>query len=223
MIHRTRNLPPEDVTTTGASPSPRPSARCWTSPARSPSMRWTPRSPRRWCASSSARGRAGTATGGLAKLVATAAPTRSRLERDFRRLLREHGLPQPASNGSWRLRGRPALAGAQVRRGDRRLRNPRASPRFEADRVRDQVLLAPAGRPLTDHQVTELRAGPRSGSARCCSGQRVFERHDLDHGADRQRPVQVREGLPRRGRELHARRRAPPRRPRARRGRGTPA
>ena len=39
------------------------------------------------------------ATGDLRKLIDTAAPTRSKLERDLRRLLHEHGLPQPISNG----------------------------------------------------------------------------------------------------------------------------
>jgi hypothetical protein len=39
------------------------------------------------------------AAGNLRKLLTTAAPTRSKLERDLRRLLRHHGLPQPISNG----------------------------------------------------------------------------------------------------------------------------
>src|SRR5215218_2431293 len=39
------------------------------------------------------------ATGNLKRLLETAAPTKSRLERDLRRLLRQHGLPQPISNG----------------------------------------------------------------------------------------------------------------------------
>ena len=39
------------------------------------------------------------ATGKLRKLLTTAAPTRSKLERDLRTLLRDHGLPQPISNG----------------------------------------------------------------------------------------------------------------------------
>jgi hypothetical protein len=39
------------------------------------------------------------ATGKLGRLLETAAPTRSCLERDLRRLLRAHGLPQPISNG----------------------------------------------------------------------------------------------------------------------------
>jgi very-short-patch-repair endonuclease len=38
------------------------------------------------------------ATGNLRRLLTTAAPTRSKLERDFMRLLRDHGLPQPISN-----------------------------------------------------------------------------------------------------------------------------
>ena len=39
------------------------------------------------------------ATGNLRKLLDTAAPTKSKLERDLRKLLHEHGLPQPVSNG----------------------------------------------------------------------------------------------------------------------------
>ena len=39
------------------------------------------------------------ARGQLRALLETAAPTRSRLERDLRRLLRDHGLPQPISTG----------------------------------------------------------------------------------------------------------------------------
>ena len=37
--------------------------------------------------------------GRLKHLLATAAPRKSKLERDLRRLLHEHGLPQPISNG----------------------------------------------------------------------------------------------------------------------------
>jgi very-short-patch-repair endonuclease len=39
------------------------------------------------------------ATGRLRELLVTAAPTRSRLERALRRILHEHALPQPISNG----------------------------------------------------------------------------------------------------------------------------
>jgi len=39
------------------------------------------------------------AIGRLARLVTEAAPTRSKLERDLRKILRDHGLPQPISNG----------------------------------------------------------------------------------------------------------------------------
>jgi very-short-patch-repair endonuclease len=39
------------------------------------------------------------ATGNLKRLLTTAAATRSKLERDLRRILHLHGLPQPISNG----------------------------------------------------------------------------------------------------------------------------
>ena len=39
------------------------------------------------------------ATGRLRELLTTAAPTKSRLERVLRKILHDHGLPQPISNG----------------------------------------------------------------------------------------------------------------------------
>ena len=63
-------------------------------------MPWTPRWPRRWCASwSGSRTSRPERPATCAGSPRAAAPTRSRLERDFRRLLHEHGLPQPISNG----------------------------------------------------------------------------------------------------------------------------
>ena len=101
------------------------------------------------------------ATGKLKQLLGTAAPTRSALERRFRALLREYGLPQPTSNGF--------VAGVEVdlhwpehkliveidgygTHGHRRA--------FEADRLRDQRLLIAGWRVarVTGWQMTELRA-----------------------------------------------------------------
>ena len=148
------------------------------------------------------------ATGGLAKLVGTAAPTRSRLERDCRALLREHGLPQPLSNGRvegyevdlhWpELKLVVEVDGYAVH-GHRRA--------FETDRVRDQELLAagwrvaPRHRPSDDGAAGRDRGALQPAAARASAS---LERHDLDHGADRQGPVEVRERLPRRRRELDA-------------------
>jgi Protein of unknown function (DUF559) len=105
-------------------------------------MRWTPRWPRRLVRklvtieTIEAR-----ASGNLAKLVSAAAPTRSRLERDFRRLLHEHGLPQPISNGfvygyevdlHWPEHRLIAELDGWLYHGHRRA--------FETDRERDLVL-----------------------------------------------------------------------------------
>ena len=101
------------------------------------------------------------ATGKLKRLLKTAAPTRSRLERRFRALLREHGLPQPISNGyiedievdlHW-----PEQRLIVEIDGDDTHNHERA---FEADRIRDQRLLVAGWRVarVTDWQMTELRA-----------------------------------------------------------------
>src|SRR5215208_2021239 len=101
------------------------------------------------------------ATGGLRRLLETAAPTRSRLERDFRAFLREHGLRQPVSNGvveghevdlHW-----PELKLVAELDGFEFHAHRRA---FETDRVRDQVLMAAGWRTarVTDRQMTLARA-----------------------------------------------------------------
>ncbi|HET9039355.1 MAG TPA: DUF559 domain-containing protein [Gemmatimonadales bacterium] len=101
------------------------------------------------------------ATGNLARLARTAAPTRSRLERDFRMPLREHGLLQPASNGfvcghevdlHW-----PELKLIVEIDGYGTHDHRRAS---ETDRLRDQRLLAAGWRVarVTEWQMTDLRA-----------------------------------------------------------------
>ena len=100
------------------------------------------------------------ATGNLRALLATAAPTRSRLERDFRALLREHGLPQPVSNGivegfevdlHWPEQRLVAELDGYEFHGHRRA--------FETDRVRDQILMAAGWRTarVTDRQTTLAR------------------------------------------------------------------
>jgi very-short-patch-repair endonuclease len=100
------------------------------------------------------------ATGDLAKLIDTAAPTRSKLERDLRRLLRQHGLPQPISNGfvcgyevdlHWpELKLVAELDGYEFH-------HPRRA--FETDRERDIVLAAAGHRTVrvTNRQLTRQR------------------------------------------------------------------
>jgi very-short-patch-repair endonuclease len=100
------------------------------------------------------------ATGDLAKLIGTAAPTRSKLERDLRRLLRQHGLPQPISNGF--------ICGYEVdlHWPEHRLvaeldgyefHAPKRA--FETDRERDIVLAAAGHRTVrvTNRQLTQQR------------------------------------------------------------------
>jgi very-short-patch-repair endonuclease len=101
------------------------------------------------------------ATGNLRKLLTTAAPTKSKLERNLRRLLREHGLPQPISNGfvegyevdlHW-----PDLRLVAELDGYAFHAHRRA---FETDRERD-IVLATAGWQtvrVTDHQLEAKRA-----------------------------------------------------------------
>ncbi len=101
------------------------------------------------------------ATGKLRRLLTTAAPTRSKLERDLRRLLRKHGLPQPISNGfvegyevdlHWpELKLVAELDGYAYHGHHRRA--------FETDRERD-IVLAVAGWQtvrVTDRQLTATR------------------------------------------------------------------
>ena len=81
------------------------------------------------------------ATGRLRELLVTAAPTKSRLERDLRRILHEHHLPQPISNGfvcgfevdlHWPERRLIAELDGWLYHGHHRA--------FESDRERDLVL-----------------------------------------------------------------------------------
>ena len=102
------------------------------------------------------------ATGQLRLLLSTAAPTRSKLERDLRRLLREYGLPQPISNGvvegyevdlHWPDERVVAELDGYEFHAHRRA--------FETDRERDIVLQAAGWRTVrvTDHQLSAKRAG----------------------------------------------------------------
>jgi very-short-patch-repair endonuclease len=101
------------------------------------------------------------ATGNLKRLLDTAAPTKSRLERNLRRLLREHGLPQPISNGfvcgyevdlHWPEHRLVAELDGYAFHSHRRA--------FEADRERDFVLTAAGWRTVrvTDQQLKAQRA-----------------------------------------------------------------
>ena len=101
------------------------------------------------------------ATGDLAKLIDSAAPTRSRLERDLRQLLRDHDLPQPISNGfvcgyevdlHWPEHRLVAELDGFAYHDHRRA--------FENDRERDIVLAAAGHRTVrvTDRQLSEQRA-----------------------------------------------------------------
>jgi very-short-patch-repair endonuclease len=100
------------------------------------------------------------ATGRLRALLSTAAPTRSKLERDLRGLLRGQGLPQPVSNGivegyevdlHW-----PGVRLVAELDGYEFHSHRRA---FEADRERDFVLQAAGWRTVrvTHRQLTATR------------------------------------------------------------------
>jgi very-short-patch-repair endonuclease len=161
VIHRTRNLQPGDVTTNWGIPV--------TSPARTLldlsgvlsldalDAALAEALVRKLVTLEQVQARA---TGRLARLVNAAAPTRSKLERDLRRLLREHGLPQPISNGlvcgyevdlHWPEHRLVAELDGYAYHAHRRA--------FEADRERNIVLAAAGHRTVrvTDRQLNETR------------------------------------------------------------------
>ena len=116
------------------------------------------------------------ARGKLKRLLGTAAPTRSPLERRFRALLHEYGLPQPISNGivagievdlHWPAQRLIVEIDAYGTHGHQ--------PAFETDRVRDQRLLVAGWRVarVTDRQMTDRRA---ETAARFAS---LLRSHDL--------------------------------------------
>jgi very-short-patch-repair endonuclease len=162
VIHRTRDLPPEDVTVH------------WGIPVTSPLRTLLDLSGtlslealdaalaealvRKLVSTEELHARA---TGDLKALLPTAAPTRSKLERDLRRLLREHGLPQPISNA--------IVCGYEVdlhwpehhliaELDGYEFHHPRRA--FETDRERDIVLAAAGHRTVrvTNRQLDGTRA-----------------------------------------------------------------
>jgi very-short-patch-repair endonuclease len=161
VIHRTRHLPPEDVTVHWGIPVTTPLRTLLdlsgTLSLDAMDAALAQALVRKLVTLEALQPRA---TGDLAKLIDTAAPTRSKLERDLRRLLREHGLPQPISNGfvcgyevdlHW-----PELKLVAELDGYAYHHHRRA---FETDRERDIVLAAAGHRTVrvTDRQLTEQR------------------------------------------------------------------
>jgi very-short-patch-repair endonuclease len=162
VIHRTRHLPPEDVTTH------------WGIPVTTPLRTLLDLSGhlsldaldaalaealvRKLVTLDDLHARA---HGNLRQLLSTAAPTRSKLERDLRRLLRKHGLPQPISNGfvhgyevdlHWPEHRLIAELDGYEYHAPRRV--------FETDRERDIVLATHGWQTvrITDRQLTTTRA-----------------------------------------------------------------
>ena len=100
VIHRTRNLPPHDLTTNWGIPVTTP-LRTLLVLSRTLSLDALDAALaealiRKLVRLEDVQARA---TGTLRELVTTAAPTRSKLERDLRKILHEHQLAQPISNG----------------------------------------------------------------------------------------------------------------------------
>jgi very-short-patch-repair endonuclease len=172
VLHRTRSLPPEDVTVHWGIPVTTPLRTLLDLSRRLPidalDAALAEALVRKLITIEDLQARA---TGNLARLVSTAAPTRSRLERDFRRLLREHGLPQPVSNRfvcghevdlHWPDRKLVVEIDGYGIHGHRRA--------FETDRVRDQQLLLAGWKVarVTDRQMTDLRADTAHRFT-CCS------------------------------------------------------
>jgi very-short-patch-repair endonuclease len=162
VIHRTRDLRPEDVTTHWGIPVTSPLRTLLdlsqTLPLDALDAALAEALVRKLVTLEELRPRA---RGQLRALLETAAPTRSRLERDLRRLLRRHHLPQPISNGivegyevdlHW-----PDLKLVAELDGYAYHAHRRA---FETDRERDIVLAAAGHRVVrvTDHQLKNRRA-----------------------------------------------------------------
>ncbi|HKG66120.1 MAG TPA: DUF559 domain-containing protein [Solirubrobacteraceae bacterium] len=178
VIHRTRDLRPGDVTTHWGIPTTTPLRTLLdlsgTLPADALDAALAEALVRKLVTLEQLEPRA---TGDLAKLIDTTAPTRSRLERDLRRLLRDHDLPQPISNSfvcgyevdlHWPEHRLVAELDGYAYHDHRRA--------FENDRERDIVLAAAGHRTVrvTDRQLSEQRADTaerftvllaRSGSA----------------------------------------------------------
>ena len=162
LIHRTRNLQPGDITTHWGIPGTTPLRTlldlCQTLPLDALDAALSEALVRKLVTIEDLESRA---RGKLKRLLPTTAPTRSRLERRFRALLCEHGLPQPISNGV--VEGmevdlhRPELKLIVEIDGYGTHDHGRA---FETDRTRDQRLLVAGWRVarVTDWQMAELRA-----------------------------------------------------------------
>ena len=142
VIHRTRDLPPEDLTTNWGIPVTTP-LRTLLDLSQTLSLDALDAAlaealVRKLVRLEDVQARA---TGRLRELLSTAAPTKSRLERDLRRILHEHGLPQPVSNGfacgyevdlQWPQQRLIAEVDGWLYHGHQRA--------FETDRERDLVL-----------------------------------------------------------------------------------
>ena len=192
---------------TGASRSPRPSARSWTS------RRPLPRCPGR---------RAGRGAGAQARHARgppgprDRQPARARWTRRRRRgrsssaasarLLREHGLPQPISNG--------IVEGYEVDLHWPDLRlvaelDGYALPRATGARSRPTASATSSSPPagwrtvrVTDRQLDRTRAETAERFSAAARSSASLEREHLGDGRDRQLAVEVREGLAGRRREL---------------------
>ena len=162
VIHRTRNLPAQDITTHWGIPVTTP-LRTLLDLSRTLSLDALDAGlaealVRKLVTLEDLQPRA---TGKLKRLLDTAAPTKSKLERDLRRLLRDRGLPQPVSNGivegyevdlHWPDLKLVAEVDGYAFHAHRRA--------FETDRERDIVLAAAGWRTVrvTDRQLNETRA-----------------------------------------------------------------
>ena len=142
VIHRTRNLQPGDITTHWGIPTTSPLrtlldlSQTLSLDALDAALAET--LVRRLVTLEALEPRA---KGKLRQLLTTAAPTKSKLERDLRKILHEHGLPQPISNGKvcgyevdlhWPEHRLVAELDGWLFHGHRRA--------FETDRERDLVL-----------------------------------------------------------------------------------
>ena len=184
VIHRTRHLPPEDVTVHWGIPITTP-LRTLLDLSRTLSLDAMDAAlaealVRKLVTLDDLQPRA---TGNLKRLLDTAAPTKSKLERDLRKLLRDHDLPQPISQRHRRgLRGRPALAGALKLVAELDGYAYHAHRRaFETDRERDIVLAAAGWQTVrvTDRQL-ERDARDDRGAVRGAAQQpRVLTRPRL--------------------------------------------
>ena len=203
VIHRTRHLPPEDVTTHWGIPVTTPLRTLLdlsrSLPLDAMDAALAEALVRKLVTLEDLQPRA---TGNLKRLLDTAAPTKSMLERDLRRLLRHTACrnrsptassratrstsigPSTASSPSWTVTPTTAI-GARSR--------PTASvTRSWSSRAiascASPTASSPTGKPI-----------PPIGSGVCCSLEGLLEREHLGDGGGGQLAVEVREGLAGRG------------------------